>query len=44
MKDLQEEIKSLKQRLSDQENANQMQAEEIEQYEENRLTYEKTRK
>ena len=44
VKDLEAEIGSLKKRLSDQENANKLQAEEIEQYEENRLTYEKTRK
>lgn len=44
MKDLEVEIQSLKKRLSDQQNANQLQGEEIEQYEENRLTYEKTRK
>ena len=41
---LQVEIQSLKKRLSDQENMNQLQGEEIEQYEENRLSYEKTRK
>ena len=44
MKDLEAEIQSLKKRLSDQENANQLQGEEIEQYEENRLNYEKSRK
>lgn len=44
VKDLEAEIHSLKERLSDQENANKLQADEIEQYEENRFTYEKTRK
>ena len=43
VKDLEAEIHSLKERLSDQENANKLQAKEIEQYEENRFTYEKTR-